>query len=134
MRRAAQSNEPAYVWYEAEFFRETIPSELLYGAAQHHQLAGWASGMIRAQGARGFNSRNGPCCLRVSGSNGIVSLGQLGSPEWCRLQCCTGAQSPQTSCDAHGQIRRVGRRRPHTGHGATQPDPCPPMPCSSPIP
>ena len=53
MRRAAQSNEPAYVWYEAEFFREAIPSELLYGAAQHHQLAVWSSGMIRAQGARG---------------------------------------------------------------------------------
>ena len=43
------------------------------------------------------------------------------------------AQSPQTSCDARGPIRRVGRRRRHTSHGATQPDPCPPMPCSSPI-
>ena len=39
MRRVAQSNEPAHIWYEADFFRKAIPSELLYGAAQHHQLA-----------------------------------------------------------------------------------------------
>ena len=33
-------------------------------ATDHHQLAVWSSGMIRASGARGpgLNSRNGPCC------------------------------------------------------------------------
>ena len=53
--------------YEAELHRETMQTELVYGAAQHHQLAVWSSGTIRAQGARGLglNSRNGPGCRFV---------------------------------------------------------------------